>query len=84
MKTDITTLQALVGYAVELNKFKEISVYLCIQGNTGCICLTVEENRTPAYQNRAFLNNPEKIRQMREDAEVMLRAKEKKHERKPL
>lgn len=77
METDITTLQALVGYAVELNKFDHVSVYLCIQGNTDCICLTVEENKTPAYQSRAFLRDQERIWRMRADMETMLGVKER-------
>ena len=77
METDIITLQALVGCAVELNKFDHVSVYLCIQGNTDCICLTVEENKTSAYQSRAFLGEQEKIQRMRADMETMLGVKER-------
>lgn len=72
-------LKAITGYAVLLNMEKDTDVYFCIQGNTGCACLTVEENKTQSYQGRAFLTDREGIRKMLQDIMVMYREKERQH-----
>lgn len=63
---------------VWLNMFKDIDTYLCLQGNTGCLCLTIEENKTVVYQNRSFLINETNIRKMIRDVQVMRRYKQRK------
>lgn len=72
-------LKAVTGYAVLLNTEKDTDVYFCIQGNTGCACLTVEENKTQSYQRRAFLTDREGIRGMLEDVKTMYKEKRKQH-----
>lgn len=72
-------LKAVTGYALLLNTDKDTDVYFCIQGNTGCACLTVEENKTQSYQRRAFLADREGIRGMLEDVKTMYKEKRKQH-----
>lgn len=72
-------LKAVTGYALLLNTDKDTDVYFCIQGNTGCACLTVEENKTQSYQRRAFLTDREGIRKMLQDIKVMYKEKEREH-----
>lgn len=72
-------LKEVTGYAVLLNMEKDTDVYFCIQGNTGCACLTVEENKTQSYQRRAFLTDREGIRGMLEDIKAMYIEKRKQH-----
>lgn len=72
-----TDLKAVTGYAVLLNMEKGTDVYFCIQGNTGCACLTVEENKTQSYQGRAFLTDREGIRKMLQDIKTMYKEKRK-------
>ncbi len=61
--------------AIWLNFYCGIDVYLCLQGNTGCICLTVEENKTVVYQNRSFLSNKDSIQKLLRDVQAMRRYK---------
>ena len=63
----------LARQAAGLSHYKDTDVYFCIQGNTGCVCLTVEENRSPAYQRREFLSNPDGLLQMLLDLQKMNR-----------
>lgn len=72
----ITALQLIMGQAAELNECQGVNVYFCIQGNTGCACLTVEENKSQAYQRREFTTNGEGLWDMLKDVKKMLRQKE--------
>ena len=72
----IAALQQVMGQAAELNECPGVDVYFCLQGNTGCACLTVEENKSQVYQRREFLTNEEGLWEMRKDAKKMLQQKE--------
>lgn len=72
----ITALQLIMGQAAELNECQGVNVYFCIQGNTGCVCLTVEENKSQVYQRREFTTNGEGLWDMLKDVKKMLRQKE--------
>lgn len=67
----ILTLGRLMRNAIKLNKKEGVDVYLCLQGNTECLNVTVEENKTIAYQNRAFVKNKSEIRPMLKDIKKM-------------
>lgn len=66
--------------AIWLNYYNDVDVFLCIQGNTDCICLTVEENRSVVYTNKTFLTNRTNIRGMLRDLQVMRRYRQRKGE----
>lgn len=69
-------LQLIMGQAAELNEYPGVDVYFCLQGNTGCACLTVEENKSPSYQRREFTTNGEGLWEMLEDVKTMRKQKE--------
>lgn len=57
--------------AVRLNKFEGVNVYVCMQGNTQVISVTVEENKTQIYNRKEFMSNMEGIEQMKRDIYIM-------------
>lgn len=60
--------------ALELNQKSGVDVYVCLQGNTNCFNLTVEEKKSVSYQNRVFTHDQEGLLQMQKDLETMLEA----------
>ena len=72
----------LAGTCYELNAKKNVDVYLCFHGNTNCICVSVEENRSLVYQNKAFANNSKGIQDMINDVTKMLEEKERQQDGK--
>lgn len=60
--------------AILLNRRKDVTVYLCYHGNTDCLNVTVEKDKTPVYQNRAFTNNTSNLERMMEDLCIMRKA----------
>lgn len=67
-------LGKILWNAITLNSRKDVTVYVCLQGNTECINVTVEENETPVYTNRVFTNNVDGLRKIGEDLIKMRRA----------
>lgn len=61
--------------AMRLDDVSGVEVYLALHGNTGCICVVVTENKSPAYENRCFRTNVEKMANIRRDMETMLKQK---------
>lgn len=66
----------LMVQAVLLNQYKNVDVYLCQQGNTEVIALTVEENKTQVYNRKEFIHDTEKIRAMQKDIDAMIKCRE--------
>lgn len=59
--------------AIELNTYPEIDVFLCMNGETQVLALTVMQNKSPVYQNRIFLQNrQEKLQEFEEHLDKML------------
>lgn len=71
----ITALQLIMGQAADLNECPGVDVYFCLQGNTGCVCLTVEENKSQVYQRREFVTSGEGLWDMLKDVKKMLKQK---------
>lgn len=76
LKENVSLMGLIMENAVKMNQHEDVNVYFCLQGNTGCACLTVEENKTQAYQRREFITNTEGIRGMFRDIHRMNMAKE--------
>ena len=76
LKESASLLGIIMENAVKMNQHEDVDVYFCLQGNTGCACLTVEENKTQVYQRREFITNTEGIRGIFCDIYRMRRAKE--------
>lgn len=66
-------MEKIMGTGAVLNGMKGITAHVLLHGNTGCLCVIVEEDGEEVYQNRAFLQNREKITEMRKDMQTMLR-----------
>lgn len=66
-----TILGKILWNAISLNRRKDVTVYLCYHGNTDCLNVTVEENKTPVYQNRVFSNNVEGLHKIKDDLWAM-------------
>lgn len=58
--------------AAALNDCDGINVYVCMQGNTNVLAVTVEKNKTQIYSRKEFMGNREKICQMGMDIQKML------------
>ncbi len=58
--------------AAILNDCDGINVYVCMQGNTNVLAVTVEKNKTQIYSRKEFMGNREKIRQMGTDIQKMI------------
>lgn len=67
----------ILSDVIRLNEFEGINVYLCIQGNTQVIGVTVEENKSMVYTRKEFLHNKAKIKQLSKDVRRMIEYKEK-------
>lgn len=82
--TDLKGNNSLIGsimeQAAKLNQYEGVDVYFCMQGNTGCTCLTVEENKTQAYQRREFTTNTEGLLDMLRDILKMVQGKGRQDE----
>lgn len=76
MKIDKTRQQdlgKLLGLVAELNR-DEVTVYMCYQGGTGCLLVTVYEGETIAYSVKRFLKEDTDVSDVIEDMEKMLEA----------
>ena len=71
----IVNMAIVMELAVRLNRYPGVDVYLCFQGKTGSICLTVEENKSQVYQREEFAINDERTWDMTKDLENMLAQK---------
>ncbi len=59
--------------AIELNEQPGIDVYICVNGETQVMSLTVMQNKSVVYQNRLFFQNRKKhLKQMEEHLDKML------------
>lgn len=67
-------LGKILWNAIRLNSRKNVTTYICLQGHTDCLNVTVEENKTPVYTNRVFTNNIDGLRKISEDLAKMRRA----------
>lgn len=66
--------------AAALNDCDGINVYVCMQGNTKVLAVTVEKNKTQIYSRKEFMGNRAKICQMGTDIQKMLDYAEGEHE----
>lgn len=80
MEGNSRLMGSIMEQAAKLNQYEGVDVYFCLQGNTGCTCLTVEENKTQAYQRREFTTNTEGLLDMLRDILKMLLGKERQDE----
>ncbi len=71
----IINIAMVMEVAARLNKYPGVDVYLCFQGNTECVCLTVEENKSQVYQRREFTANEAETWDMVRDLKKMLAQK---------
>lgn len=71
----VVNMAIVMEVAVRLNRYPGVDVYLCFQGKTGSICLTVEENKSQVYQREEFAINDERTWDMIKDLENMLAQK---------
>lgn len=67
-------LGKILWNAIQLNRRKNVTAYICFQGNTECLGVTVEENKTPVYTNKVFANNKDGLRKISDDLIKMRRA----------
>lgn len=58
---------------IVLNGYEDIAAHVLLHGNTGCLCVIVEENGQEIYENKVFITNREGIREIRKDMKIMLR-----------
>lgn len=58
--------------ALKLNRKKGVDVFLCLQGNTGCLNLTVEENKSVSYTNKVFATDESGLDEINKDLNIML------------
>ncbi len=80
LKGNNSLMGSIMEQAAKLNQHGGVDVYFCLQGNTGCVCLTIEENKTQAYQRREFATNTEGLLDMLRDILKMIRGKERQDE----
>lgn len=69
-KNDIVKI---VKAGIILNGYEGITVQVLFHGNTGCLCVVVEENGQEAYENKTFLENVNEIRRIRKHMKIMIR-----------
>ncbi len=58
---------------ITLNGYEDITAHVLLHGNTGCLCVIVEEDGHEIYENKVFITNGEGIREIRKDMKTMLR-----------
>lgn len=58
---------------IVLNGYEDITAHVLLHGNTGCLCVIVEEDGQEIYENKVFITNREGIREIRKDMKTMLR-----------
>lgn len=58
---------------ITLNRYEDITAYVLLHGNTGCLCAIVEEGGREIYENKAFTTNGKAIRKMRKELRTMIR-----------
>ena len=57
----------------ELNEIPDVDVYLCVNGETKVMALSVMQNKSLVYQNRFFFQRvEEKVKEITEHLEKML------------
>lgn len=67
-------LGKILWNAILLNRREQVTTYVCVQGNTDCLNVTVEMDKTPVYTNRVFTSNIDGLRKISEDLVKMRRA----------
>lgn len=80
MEGNSRLMGSIMEQAAKLNRHEGVDVYFCLQGNTGCTCLTVEENKTQAYQRREFTTSTDGLLDMLRDILKMVQGKERQDE----
>ena len=70
---DLNIIGGIFQYATLLNKCRGLVVYLCFQGQTNCLNLTVEDNKVVIYSNKVFMSNLKGSRNMLKDLRIMAR-----------
>lgn len=59
--------------AIELNEYPGVDVFLCVNGETQVMNLSVMQNKSLVYQNRFFIQNrKEKMHEFAEHLDKML------------
>ncbi|MDY3908284.1 MAG: hypothetical protein SOZ48_00895 [Eubacterium sp.] len=69
MQQAIGKMMALV---MKLNEKPNIEVFVCYQGNTKCVCLTVLENEKMVYSRKFFTSNCLYVFEIIKDLEIKL------------
>ncbi len=71
---------------IALNRYEGLTAHVLLHGNTGCLCVIIEEDEREIYENKAFTTNREEIREIRKDMKTMLReaGRRCRHDRKIL
>ena len=67
---------------MELNAMEDVTVFLCIQGNTSCIALTVYEKDEQSYQRKAFLSDRCALCGLVKDLDFMIQVEQKQEVRR--
>lgn len=62
----------LLELTMELNKQTGVLAYVCYQGTTDCISITIYDRNTLVYSRREFAENLEALHGMLEDVRNML------------
>ena len=50
-----------------INRFEGIEAYVMLHGNTGCLCVQITEDKTPSYDNKAFVTNERAMLEIKQD-----------------
>ena len=53
---NLSMFENLLQKVIELNEMPEVDVYLCVNGETQVMALSVMQNKTLVYQNRFFFS----------------------------
>jgi hypothetical protein len=70
---NLIMFENLLQKVMELNEMPGVDVYLCVNGETQVMALSVMQNKTLVYQNRFFFSRLDnKVKEVTEHLEKML------------
>ena len=74
---NLSMFENLLQKVMELNEMPGVDVYLCVNGETQVMALSVMQNKTLVYQNRFFFSRLDnKVKEVTEHLEKMLQVAE--------